>query len=96
MRWVCVSLRLPSLIIAKSTKLLDWSRIDYTTYAKNRVLADQLDLRVGDGTLRVALTIGLDVSEVTNVTVIITGATVTLAEGVDYIVLLAAFSCSMA
>ena len=47
------------------------------------MLADQLDLGVGDGALGVALAVGLDVAEVANVAVAVGGAAVALAEGVD-------------
>lgn len=47
------------------------------------MLADQLDVGVGDGALGVALTIGLDVAEVTNVAVVVTWATMAFAVGVD-------------
>lgn len=45
--------------------------------------ADQLDERVLNGTLGVALGVGLDVAEVTNVAVLVRGRAVVLAVGVD-------------
>ena len=54
------------------------------TYANDAVGADQLDERVGDGALGVALGVGLDVAEVTDVTVVVGGGTVGLAVGVDW------------
>lgn len=53
------------------------------SYANDAVGANQLDKLVGDGTLGIALSISLDVAEVTNVTGLIRGSTVSLAEGVD-------------
>jgi hypothetical protein len=54
------------------------------TYTQDGVLADQLDLRVSDAALSIALTVGLDVAKVTDVAVIVAGAAVALAVGVDY------------
>lgn len=53
------------------------------TYANNAVFTDQLDLLVLNGSDRVALSIGGDVTQVTNVADLIGGSTVGLAEGVD-------------
>ena len=46
--------------------------------------ADELDVRVAHGTLGIALAIGLDVAQVTNVTGLVGGSTVGLAVGVDW------------
>lgn len=53
------------------------------TYANNAVWADQLDQLVGDRAGGVALGIGLEVSEVTNVALLISWGTVVLALWVD-------------
>lgn len=53
------------------------------SYANDAVGANQLDKVVGDGALGVALSISLDVAEVTNVTDLIRGSAVVLVEGVD-------------
>lgn len=53
------------------------------SYANDAVGTNQLDKLVGDGALGIALTISLDVAEVTNVTGLIRGRTVSLVEGVD-------------
>lgn len=42
---------------------------DAKTYAQNAMLANQLDLAVGDGALGVALGVRLDVAEVADVAV---------------------------
>jgi hypothetical protein len=55
------------------------------TYTKNRLLANQLNLAIGDRALCIALAISFDIAEITNMTVGISGTTVALAEGVDYI-----------
>lgn len=54
------------------------------TYAQNALGTDQLDKLVLNGAVGIALGIGLEVTKVTNVTVGISGSTVGLAEGVDY------------
>lgn len=53
------------------------------SYANDAVGANQLDKVVGDGALGIALSISLDVAEVTNVTGLIRGSSVGLVEGVD-------------
>lgn len=53
------------------------------TYAKNALSTDQLDELVLHGTGGIALSIGLEVAQVTDVTLGIGGSTVGLAEGVD-------------
>jgi hypothetical protein len=55
------------------------------THAEDGVLADQLHLGVADAALGVALAVGLDVAEVANVAVVVAGATVALAVGVDWL-----------
>lgn len=55
------------------------------TYAQNALGTDQLDKLVLNGAVGVALSISLEVTKVTNVTVGISGSTVGLAEGVDYV-----------
>lgn len=54
------------------------------TYANDAVGADQLDEAVSDGALGIALAVGLDVAQVTDVTGLIGRSTVGLAVGVDY------------
>lgn len=58
--------------------------VGISTYSKNAVLANQFDLRVGDGALCIALAVGLDVAEVADVAVAVRGAAVLLAEGIDF------------
>lgn len=53
------------------------------TYTKDALGANQLDELVLDRADGVALSIGLEVTEVTNVTVGVLGSTVALAVGVD-------------
>jgi hypothetical protein len=53
-------------------------------YANDAVGANELDERVGRRALGVALGVGLDVAEVTDVAVRIRGRAVGLAVGVDY------------
>lgn len=57
------------------------------TYADDAVLADELDQLVGDGALCVALAVGLEVAQVTNVAVLVLGGAVLLAVGVDCVML---------
>lgn len=54
------------------------------TYADDAVGANQLDKRVSDGTLGIALTVSLNVSEITNVTGLVGRGTVGLVVRVDY------------
>ena len=54
------------------------------TYAQNALGTDQLDKLVLSGTNSIALSIGLEVTKVTDVTVGVSGSTVGLAVGVDY------------
>ena len=54
-----------------------------STYADDAVGADDLNELVGHGALRVALGVGLDVAEVTDVADLVLGSTVGLAMGVD-------------
>jgi hypothetical protein len=51
--------------------------------AEHAVRADQLDKLVGGGALGIALAVGLDVAQVTDVAVGVLGGTVLLAVGVD-------------
>lgn len=53
------------------------------TYANNALGANDLDVLVGHGALGVALSIRLDVAEVTNVAVLVDRCAVGLAVGVD-------------
>lgn len=53
------------------------------TYAENGLGANQLDQAVLLGADGVTLSISLEVAEITDVTVLIGGSTVVLAEGVD-------------
>ena len=53
------------------------------TYAKNALSTDQLNKLVLLGANGVTLSIGLEVAQVTDVTLLILGGTVGLAEGVD-------------
>lgn len=53
------------------------------THANNALGANELDKGVLDRALRVALGIGLNVAEVTNVALLVGGGTVGLAVGVD-------------
>jgi hypothetical protein len=48
------------------------------------VRADQLDEAVSDGALGIALAVGLNVAQITDVTGLIGRSTVGLAVGVDY------------
>jgi hypothetical protein len=54
------------------------------TYAQDALGTDQLDELVLHGAGGIALGIGLEVAQVTDVTVGIGGSTVGLAEGVDW------------
>lgn len=57
--------------------------VDNDGAAEDALGADQLDELVGDGALGVALSIGLEVAQVTNVALVILGGTVGLAVRVD-------------
>lgn len=52
--------------------------------AENALGADQLDVLVGDGALGVALAVGLEVAQVTDVALAVGGSTVGLVVGVDW------------
>lgn len=54
------------------------------TYADDAIWADELDQLVGGGAGGVSLGIGAEVSEVTNVTLLVGRGTVVLATGVDW------------
>ena len=62
--------------------LLGWGTL-IVTYADDALRADELDELVGHRALGVALSIGLDVAEVTDVAGLVRGSSVSLAEGVD-------------
>lgn len=53
------------------------------THADDALRANQLDERVGDSALGVALAVGGDVAEVANVAVLVARGAVRLAVGVD-------------
>ena len=53
------------------------------TYPQNAMLANELDLRVLDAALGVALAIRLEVAEIADVAVAVAGRAVLFAEGVD-------------
>jgi hypothetical protein len=55
-----------------------------STYAQDGLGTNQLNEAVLLGAIGVTLSIGLEVAEVTDVTVRVSGGTVVLAEGVDY------------
>ena len=55
-----------------------------TTYAKDALGANQLDQLVLGAANGIALSIGLEVTQVTDVAVGVGGSTVALAEGVDW------------
>ena len=63
--------------LAKSTKQVG------ETYADDALRANQLDELVCDASLRVTLTVGLEVTQVTNVALLILGSTVGLVVGVE-------------
>ena len=56
------------------------------TYADDAVLTDELNQLVSDGALCVALAVGLEVTQVTDVADLVLGGTVVLAVGVDWYV----------
>lgn len=55
----------------------------WDTYADDAIWADQLDLIVADTAGRVALSIGGEVAEVTNMALLVRWGAVVLATGVD-------------
>ena len=55
------------------------------TYPEYALLSNQLDETVLNGANGIALTIGGDVAEITDMTLIIGGGTMSLGEGVDWI-----------
>lgn len=61
-------------------------QLGYTecTHANDAVRANQLDKRISDGTLGIALAVSLNVSEITNVTGLVRRSTVGLVMRVDY------------
>jgi hypothetical protein len=61
------------------------------TYANDAVRANQLDKRVSDGALGIALAVSLDVSEITNVTGLVRRSTMGLVVRVDYVSSLLAY-----
>lgn len=56
----------------------------WSTYANDALGPDELDERVSNGTLGVALAVRLDVAEITDVADLVGGSAVGLAVGVDY------------
>lgn len=54
-------------------------------YTENALSTNQLDELVLDGADSIALSIGLEVTQVTDVTFLVGGGTVGLSEGVDYV-----------
>jgi hypothetical protein len=58
--------------------------VDNNGSANDAVRANQLDKRVSDGALGIALGVSLDVSEITNVTGLVRRSTVGLVVRVDY------------
>lgn len=56
----------------------------HPTYANNALGTDQLDELVGGRALAVALSIGLEVAQITYMASLIGRSTVSLAVGVDY------------
>jgi hypothetical protein len=71
-----------ALLVATLAKVISAS-VDNDGTAEDALGADQLDELVGDGALGVALSIGLEVAQVTNVALVILGGTVGLAVRVD-------------
>lgn len=59
-------------------------QLKHATYANNAVGTNQLDERVSNGTLGIALAISLNVSEITNVTGLVGRSAVGLVVRVDY------------
>jgi len=57
--------------------------VDNDGAAEDALGTDQLDELVGDGALSIALAVGLEVAEVTNVTLAVGRSTVGLAVGID-------------
>lgn len=55
----------------------------WSTYTEDGLSANQLDKAVLLGAVGVTLSIGLEVTEIADVTVRVGGSTVVLAEGVD-------------
>lgn len=56
---------------------------DISTYTNDTLLADELDEAILDRALGVSLTVGLEISQVTYVTLAVGWCTMSLAEGVD-------------
>ena len=54
------------------------------TYANNALRANQLDQLIIDAALGIALAVGLEVTQITNVALVIFGSTMGLVVGVDY------------
>ena len=55
----------------------------YRTYAEDALLANQLDEGITDAALAIALSIGLEVAEITNVALVVCWGSMSLAERVD-------------
>ena len=60
-----------------------WKKEKEETYADDALGADQLDQLVCDTSLRIALTISLEVAQVTDVALLVLGGTVCLVVGVE-------------
>ena len=71
-----------ALLVATLAKVVSAS-VDNDGAAEDALGADQLDELVGDGALGVALAIGLEVAQVTNVALVVLGGTVGLAVRVE-------------
>lgn len=55
------------------------------THANNAILPNQLHQLIGDGALGVAVGVGLEVAQIADVTLVVGGGAVRLAEGVDFV-----------
>lgn len=71
-----------ALLVATLAEVIGAS-VDNDGAAEDALGADQLDELVGDGALGVALAVGLEVAQVTNVALVILRGTVGLAVRVD-------------
>ena len=79
--WASVA-SLLALLVSTLTKIISATVYDNGA-SKNALRADQLDELVGNGALGVALAVGLEIAQVTNVTLVVSGCTVSLAVWVD-------------
>jgi hypothetical protein len=71
-----------ALLVATLAEVVS-AGVDNNGAAENTLRADQLDELVADGALGIALTVGLEVAQVTNVALLVLGGTVGLAVRVD-------------